>query len=303
MTSPLVTACGPAEAPPAPPTVAWLLHDAAERLGAAGIATPRQDAEALLADVLGTTRLGLYTTGSGSVSSARRAAFEALVARRARHEPVQYLLGEAEFAGLVLAIVPGVFIPRPETEALVDRALALGPPAPSTVLDLCAGSGAIACALAMRRPDWSVWAVEQAWSAAACARANVRRLGLDRRVQVIEGDLFGPLAGRVPAGEVDLVVANPPYLAASIVPTLPVEVREWEPRGALDGGPDGLSVIRRLLAEAPAWLRPGGHLLVELGEEQGPATRKLVRAAGRYAEALVHRDFRGCERVLEARRG
>jgi release factor glutamine methyltransferase len=99
-----------------------------------------------------------------------------------------------------------------------------------------------------------------------------------------------------------LVVANPPYLAAAIVPTLPVEVREWEPRGALDGGPDGLSVIRRLLAEAPAWLRPGGHLLVELGEEQGPATRELVRAAERYAEALVHRDFRGCERVLEARR-
>ena len=102
---------------------------AAERLGAAGIATPRQDAEALLADVLGTTRLGLYTTGCASVSGARRAAFEALVARRARHEPVQYLLGEAEFAGLVLAIGPGVFIPRPETEALVDRALALGPPA------------------------------------------------------------------------------------------------------------------------------------------------------------------------------
>jgi len=291
----------PAVATPGP-TVATTLRDAGERLAATGLATARQDAEALLARALGTTRLGLYTTGRASVPGAARAAFEALVARRARHEPLQHLLGEAEFCGLVLELGPGVFIPRPETEALVDRALALGPPGVATVLDLCTGSGAIACVLGTRRPGWTVWAVEQARPAVDCARANVRRLGLDGRIRVREGDLFEPLRGAVPAGTADLVVANPPYLATPIVPALPVEVRDWEPRDALDGGSDGLDVIRRLLAQAPEWLRPGGGLLVEIGEEQGPMALAFIAAGGRYAEALVHRDFHGWERVLEARR-
>jgi release factor glutamine methyltransferase len=298
MTPAVVATPGPTVAP----TVTMTLRTAGERLGRAGIATARQDAEVLLARVLGTTRLGLYTTGHVSVPGAARATFEWLVARRAGHEPLQYLLGEAEFCGIVLELGPGVFIPRPETEALVDRALALRPPAAATVLDLCTGSGAIACALGQRHPEWTVWAIEQAAPAADCARANVRRLGLEGRVRVLEGDLFGPLRGRVPAGAVDLVVANPPYLAAPILPALSVEVRDWEPRAALDGGADGLDVMRRLLGEAPEWLRPGGGLLVEIGEEQGPAAHALVRADGRYAEAHVHRDFRGCERVLEARR-
>jgi release factor glutamine methyltransferase len=285
------------------PTVAGILRAGGDRLAAAGLATARQDAEVLLARALGTTRLGLYTNGQAPVSGPGGAVFEALVARRARHEPVQYLLGEAEFCGLVLALGPGVFIPRPETEALVERALALGPPEEATVLDLCTGSGAVACALATRRPGWTVWAVEQAPQVAHCARANVRRLGLEGRVRVREGDLFEPLRGSVAAGAADLVVANPPYLATPILPALPVEVRDWEPQAALDGGPDGLDVIRRLLAEAPEWLRAGGTLLAEIGEEQGPTALALTAAAGRYeAEALVHRDFRGCERVLEARR-
>lgn len=283
-------------------TVSATLRLARERLDRAGIATARQDAEVLLAGVLGTTRLGLYTTARRPVPEATRATFAALVARRAGHEPVQYLLGEAEFCDIRLELGPGVFVPRPETEALVDRALALLPPTAATVLDLCTGSGAIACALGRRRPEWTLWAVDQAAPAADCARANVRRLGLDGPVHVLEGDLFGPLSGRVSAGTVDLIVANPPYLAAPILPTLPLEVRAWEPRAALDGGEDGLDVIRRLLGEAPDWLRPGGSLLVEIGEEQGPAARALLRADERYAEALVHRDFRGHERVLEARR-
>jgi release factor glutamine methyltransferase len=284
------------------PTVAAALRTAARRLDEAGIATARQDAEALLARALETTRLGLHTTGRAPVSGATLEAFEALVARRARHEPVQYLLGETEFCGLVLAVGPGVFIPRPETEELVNRALALGPSEAATVLDLCAGSGAIACALAVRRPGWTVWAIEQAAPAAAYARVNVQRLGLDTRVRVLDGDLFAPLAGRVPAGAADLVVANPPYLAAPLLPALPAEVRDWEPPGAIDGGADGLAVIRRLLAEAPAWLCPGRVALVEIGEEHGPAVVALVGADPRYAEVVVRRDFLGRDRVLEARR-
>lgn len=284
------------------PTVAQVLVAAAARLGAAGLATPRQDAEALLARALRTTRLGLYTVGREAVPDAGLATFETLLARRLRHEPVQYLLGEAEFCGLVLAVGPGVFIPRPETEALVERALALGPRDAATVLDLCTGSGAIACALGAQRPGWTVWAVEQAAPALACARGNVGRLGLAARVRVVEGDLFAPLAARMRAAGADLIVANPPYLDTPMLPGLPVEVRDWEPRAALDGGPDGLIVIRRLLREAPTWLRPGGAALIEIGHEHGPAVMALVGGDPRYAGARLHRDFRDRDRVLELRR-
>jgi release factor glutamine methyltransferase len=284
------------------PTVATILREAGARLVAAGLPTARQDAEALLARVLGTTRLGLYTAGPAVVSGQAREELEGLVVRRCRHEPIQYILGETEFCGLRLELGPGVFVPRPETEALVDRALALGPPGPATVLETCTGAGAIACALAMRRLVWTVWAVDRVDSAVECAWANVRRLGLEARVHVRAGDLFAPIREAVSPGAADLVVANPPYLATPILPTLPAEVREWEPQGALDGGVDGLDVIRRLLAEAAAWLRPAGWLLLEIGEEQGAAILGLVAADGRYAEARVLRDYRGCERVLEVRR-
>jgi release factor glutamine methyltransferase len=284
------------------PRVFAVLRDATARLGAAGISTARQDAELLLARALGTTRLALYTGGADPVPARIRRAFGALVARRLRHEPVQYLLGEAEFCGLALAVGPGAFIPRPETEELVARALALAMPATAVAVDLCAGSGAIACALAAGRPGWTVWAVERAPAAAAWARANAGRLGVAGRLHVVEGDLFAPLAGRVAAGTVDLIVANPPYLASAELPGLPGEVRDWEPRSALDGGPDGLAVARGVLAGAPGWLRAGGHLLVEIGEAHGSAVTALAAEDGRYAGVAVHRDFRGRERVLQARR-
>lgn len=293
---------GPATLPVAPPVVA-LLRAATARLRAAGIATARQDAEALLAHVLGTTRLGLYLEPRWrAVPAAAAVAFEALVARRARQEPFQYLVGAAEFCGLRLAVGPGVFIPRPETEGLVEHALAGAPEGPAAVLDLGTGSGAVACALAVRRPAWAVWAVEQAPAAVAWARTNVRQLGLAGRVRVVEGDLFAPLAGLGLEGTVTLIVANPPYLAAGVLPTLPAEIREWEPRGALDGGEDGLALVRRVVAAAPPWLRPGGRLLVEIGEEQEAAVRALAAADGRYGPTVVHPDFRGAPRVLEAPR-
>ncbi len=284
------------------PTVGAVLRDAGARLAQAGIATARQDAEALMARATGSTRLGLYANDRAPMPPGARAAVEALLARRVRHEPLQYLLGETEFAGVTLAVGPGVFIPRPETELVVERALVLGPPGPATVLELCTGSGAIACALVARRPDWTAWAVERGAAVAACARVNVRRLGLDARIRIFEGDLFAPLGAAGLERAADLVVANPPYLATPVLPTLPVEVRDWEPHAALDGGADGLDVIRRLIAAAPDWLRPGGALVLEIGEEQGAAVEALVETDGRYGAAVVRRDFRGCERVLEARR-
>jgi release factor glutamine methyltransferase len=274
------------------------LREATARLEGAGLATARQDAEALLARVLGTDRLDLHLEPNRSLRPPELATFTALLGLRAAHQPLQYLLGEVEFLGLTLRVGPGVFIPRPETEELVGRVLALLDGRAGRAVDLGAGSGAIACALAARRPALRVWAVERSIGALAWARDNVHRLGLAERITVFPGDLWAPLAGRGLEGACDLVVANPPYLASAVIPGLPEEVRAWEPRGALDGGPDGLSVVARIVAGAPAWLRPGGRLVVEIGADQGAAVRRLAAADPRYGPATVWRDFAGRERGL-----
>jgi release factor glutamine methyltransferase len=276
-----------------------VLRDAVDRLHAAGIATARQDAELLLARVLGTTRLALHLEPARQVAPAAVADLEALLARRAGHEPLQYVLGAEEFAGVRLAVGPGVFVPRPETELLVERALALCPDGPALVLDLCTGSGAVACALAVRRPRCAVWAVELSPAAARWARANVEAVGVAGRVRVVEGDLFGPVAQL--AGCSDLVVANPPYIASAARPDLPGEVRDWEPAVALDGGPDGLAVIQRILTDAPRFVRPGGAVLLEIGHDHADRLRAHLASDPRYDCPVFHRDLLGYERVLEVR--
>lgn len=275
-----------------------LLRAAVARLAAAGLATARQDAELLLARALGISRLALQVEPGRPVPPPARRVFEALLERRLGHEPLQYLLGEAELGGLTLAVGPGVFIPRPETEVLVRCALADG--TPRRAVDLCTGSGAVACALARRRPGLRVWGVEREAAARAWAETNVRRLGLADRVTLLAGDLWAPLAG-LPR-DWDLVVANPPYLTRATVAALPAEIRAFEPRAALDGGTDGLEVVARIVAGAPDHLRPGGRLLVEIGADQGAAVRGLVAATGRYAGTVVHADHTGADRVVEARR-
>jgi release factor glutamine methyltransferase len=274
-----------------------VLRDAVGRLRAAGIATAQQDGELLLARVIGTTRLGLHLEPSREIDGDRLAELEALVARRARHEPLQYILGTDEFHGLGLALGPGVFIPRPETERLVERALAVCPDGPAVILDLCAGSGAVACALAAHRPRCTVWAAELSPAAARWARRNTVRLGLADRVHVVEGDLFAPVADL--GGACDLVVANPPYIPGPVLGRLPEEVRAWEPWLALDGGPDGLAVVDRILADAPRFARAGGWLLLEIGDEHAAPLRARLAADARYGMPVFHRDVSGTERVLE----
>lgn len=279
--------------------VGAVLREATGRLREAGIATARQDAELLLARALGATRLALHLAPERSVEPETLRRFEALLARRAGHEPLQYILRADEFLGLRIAVGPGVFIPRPETELLVERALARCPEGPAVALDLCAGSGVVACGLAARRPQLTVWAVELSHEAAAWARANTSRLGLADRVRVLEGDLFAPLGGLDLAGRCDLVVANPPYLAGATLAELPAEVRVWEPALALDGGPDGLAVIGRILAEAPRFARPGGRLLLEIGHDHADRLRAHLAGDARYGAPAFHRDFLGYERVLD----
>ncbi|HUO63928.1 MAG TPA: peptide chain release factor N(5)-glutamine methyltransferase [Terriglobales bacterium] len=280
-------------------TVASLLSEAADRFTQAGLECARQDALRLLASVLGGDGLVLYVEPRRPVDADASASFRALVERRAAHEPVQHILGFEEFRGLRIAVTPDVLIPRPETEGLVERALELLADRPGAlVADIGTGSGAIACALAAARPDLEVLAVDQSLGALAVASDNVRALGLTSRVRLLAGDLFGPLASL--SGSLDMVVANPPYCPSGVIPTLPVEVKRFEPHLALDGGPDGMRVLRRTVVEAPAFLRPGAWLVMEIGEEQAGPLASLMAAEG-FSHIGARRDLRGVERYIEGR--
>jgi len=280
-------------------TVAALLAEGTACLSAAGLECARQDALRLLAAAIGTDPLSLYVEPRRPVNAEQAASFRALVARRVGHEPVQHLLGFEEFRGLQIAVTPDVLIPRPETEGLVERALELlAGRRGALVADIGTGSGAIACALAAARPDLEVLAVDQSLGALAVASDNVRSLGLSARVRLLAGDLFGPLAPL--GGSLDMIVANPPYIPTGIIPTLPAEVERFEPHLALDGGPDGMRVLRRIVAEAAGFLRPGAWLVMEIGEEQAGPLASLMAAEG-FSRIGAHRDLRGVERYIEGR--
>ena len=280
-------------------TAASLLAEGTRRLALAGLDCAGQDALRLMAEALGTDRLAVYVEPRRAVGDRAAARFRALVDRRAAHEPVQHILGFEEFRGLKIEVTPDVLIPRPETEGLVVRALELLADRPGAVVaDIGTGSGAIACALAVSRPDLEVLAVDQSLGALAVASDNVRALGLSPRVRLLAGDLFGPLASL--GGGLDMVVANPPYCPSGVIPTLPAEVERFEPRLALDGGPDGMRVLRRIIAEAPRFLRPGAWLLMEIGEEQAGSLASLMAAEG-FSRIGARRDLRDVERYIEGR--
>jgi release factor glutamine methyltransferase len=272
-----------------------LLAEAARALTAAGIPTARPDAEWLLADLLGVDRVALYA-GEPEVGEPDAARYAALVARRAGHEPLQHLLGWEEFRGLRLRVAPAVLIPRPETELLVEWALALTPPG-GTVADVGTGSGCIACALVAERPDVRVIASDGSSAALAVAAENVRALGLEGAVTLRAGECLEPLSRTAP---VDLLVSNPPYIPSEVIASLPREVREWEPRAALDGGEDGMTLSRRIIAGAPAVLRAGGALLLEIGEGQAEPLATAMILAG-FRDVSTRRDLRGVERLIAGR--
>jgi release factor glutamine methyltransferase len=225
-------------------------------------------------------------------------ALRAMVARRAAGEPLQYVIGWAPFGPLRLAVGPGVFVPRPETEGLADRAAtrlrAAG--GPRVAVDVCTGSGAIACFLAAEVPGARVLATELDPGALAWARPNAERY----RVELLAGDLDAPLPPEL-AGRVDVLCANVPYVPSGAIATMPRDVRDHEPRLALDGGPDGLDVLRRLVARAGHWLAPGGGLLCEIGEDQAQVAAALLTAA-ELAEVAVHPDLVGRDRIVEGTR-
>jgi release factor glutamine methyltransferase len=241
-------------------------------------------------------RAELYARFAESPSPTESETAESLIGRRLRHEPAAYLMGRREFYGLDVTVAPGVLIPRPDTETLVEEALAialsLGETHPA-IADVGCGSGAIAVALAVNLPRAALFAIDTAQRALEITRLNAERHGVADRIEVLEGDLLAPLRGPV-----DLIAANLPYVMSSEIPTLEPEVRSYEPREALDGGDDGLDVIRRLLDAAPSSLRSGGAVLLEIDPRQvASATAYAGRALPGAAVRLV-KDLTGRDRVL-----
>lgn len=262
--------------------------------------SPRLDAELLLGHILGCKRIDLYTMYDAEVGDADRARFRELVRRRAAGCPVAYLVGEREFYSLGFIVRPGVLIPRPETERLVEEAIAFA--RTSTVhrfLDLGAGSGAIAVALAREIPEARGVAVDLSPDALAVAAENARRHSVSDRVDFRKSNLFEDLAGEA---SFDLIVSNPPYVAEEEWAGLPSSVRDYEPRLALDGGPMGLGVLRRIVAECADYLRPRGRLLLEIGADQEDAARALFDAAPGLRLGPTIRDYANLPRVLFADR-
>ncbi len=272
------------------PDVATALREGAAVL-AAVTDTPRLEAEVLLAHVTRLARTTLLAHPEQPLSAEEQAHYGDLLARRAAGIPLPYLTGRVEFFGLEFVVTPDVLIPRPETEMLVERALERGP---RTVVDVGTGSGCVAVALAVRLPRARIYATDLSRAALRVAVENARRQGVADRIHFLQADLASPLRGPV-----DLVVSNPPYVAEEEWASLPESVREHEPRLALDGGPGGLRVIRRLLADAARLLRPGGVLLVEIGAGQGTDATVLARAAFPQARIRIHPDMAGRDRILE----
>ncbi|RZU32870.1 peptide chain release factor N(5)-glutamine methyltransferase [Blastococcus saxobsidens] len=278
-----------------------LVTGAAGRLAEAGVESPRVDAELLLAHVLGVPRTRLLTLDDVADDAVAR--FGALVDQRADRVPLQHLTGRAPFRYLELAVGPGVFVPRPETEHLVTWALGqLAGIAEPVVVDLGSGSGAIALSIAHEHPGARVTAVERDPGALEWTRHNARARSAagDTPVEVVVGDMTDPQLLRTLDGTVDLVVSNPPYVPDGA--RVPREVADHDPPLALWGGPDGLDVVRGLVVTAARLLRPGGGLGIEHADQQGASVPSVVRAHGGYARIEDHPDLAGRARFTTAHR-
>jgi release factor glutamine methyltransferase len=265
------------------------LGGAVDALEAAGVDSPRLDAELLLGEATGWDRARLAAAPEAGVPAAAARRFGETVRRRLRREPLAYILGRKGFRRIVLEVDRRVLIPRPETELLVELALEL---APRRVLDLGTGSGAVALAVADELPECEVVATDTSAAALAVARANALRLGLADRVELVEAML------PTDRGELDLVVANLPYVAESEWGELEPEVTDWEPREALLGGPDGLDVLRTAIPAA-AGIAPA--LALEIGVGQGPAVSELLLEAG-FGAIETRPDLAGIPRIVWGRR-
>lgn len=283
-------------------TIGRLIPWAAQYLAKYQVAAPRLSGELMLAQVLGCTRVDLYLRHEQPLNPEELAAFKALLLRRRAQEPLAYILGRREFYGLDLLVGPGVLVPRPESEHLVEEALRrLKDQQSPRLLDLCTGSGAVALACLDHHPGLTAVGVDISPAALDFARRNGARLGLEGRVTWLLGDLWEPLAAA--GGFFEVITANPPYVRQDDWAGLSPEVKDFEPRGALVAGAGGLEVIEQILQGARAFLRAHGWLLVEMGAGQAAQARGLARGVGIYQTVETVKDLAGIERVLVCQRG
>jgi release factor glutamine methyltransferase len=292
-------------------TIRETLAEGTASLAAAGIENPGLDSSLLLAEVLKTSRSSLIAAGNDPVSQESVAAFRQLIKRRQSGECTAYILGRKEFYGLEFLVNPSVLVPRPDTETLVetvlnkigtgDWGLGTGEERPSKqplrVLDLCTGSGAIAIALKHTMSELEVWATDISTEALETAKTNAGRLLPPDSIRFYQGDLYDALPPRTPNPEPrTLIISNPPYIPSAEIPSLSPEVR-MEPALALDGGNDGLHIIRKIVSRAPEFIRKGGSLLLEADPRQMAVIASLYKEAG-FSDIQTHKDLSGRERVI-----
>ena len=283
-----------------------LLSWTAEYFAKHGVEEARLDSELLLAKALGVERIMLYAGFERVVSPEELARFREMVRQRAAGRPAKYIIGRTEFRSLQFAVDERVLIPRPETELLVERALAvLGESAEGDfqlMVEIGTGSGAIAVAVAANFAEANIIATDESAGAVEVARANAKTNGVEGRIEFLRGDLFEPLSPLALEGRVDLIVSNPPYVSEVQWKKLPREIREHEPKAALAAGPEGIEMLKRLIVEAPQYLRSGGTLLLEMDPEQRGDVERIVSESGDYDSLDFHQDYGRLWRVAQLSR-
>lgn len=291
---------------PSPPewTILKLLKWATSYFRSRDIESPRASAEILLAHALNLQRIDLYLRYDQPLDGDELNRFKVLLKRRAKREPVAYIVGRKGFWELDLKVTGDVLIPRPETECLVERALEIVSAASTVtgqrIIDLGTGSGAIILALASQQPDQLYFASDASLKAIEIARDNARRLHLAEHVCFFGGDWFAPLGPE--SGCFDLIVSNPPYIRSGELEGLQPEIVDYEPAHALNGGSDGLASLGRIIDQAHQYLKPGGMLLVEIGHEQQTAVHRITQQCGQYDQFKCTLDYGGRDRVVEMRK-
>jgi release factor glutamine methyltransferase len=280
-------------------TVLEAIQKSTEFLGKKNVASPRLQTELLLAHLLKMPRLKLYLNFDRALTPAETDALRELVKRRGQHEPLQHIVGSTSFCGLEMTVNHHALIPRPETEMLAEfgwQFLATGHRPPATALDFGTGTGCIAIALAAKIPNAKITALDISAEALALAKANAARNQVAERIEFFLGDGFAAL---VAEKQFDLIISNPPYIASAEIATLDPEVRDFDPRAALDGGADGLGFYRRLAKEAKQFLKPPGKIMLEFGDGQADAIKTIFKTEKWIVEA-VREDYSQRARILIA---
>lgn len=278
-----------------------------ELLNAAAAKIPILDAELLLVHVLNQSgmdfnRIKLLTQSQYLIDKPTAERYLKLIDERSKGKPVQYITNRQEFMGLELYVAEGVLIPRPDTEIIVERAIRLaeGIERP-VIIDMCTGSGAIAVSLARYIPDARVWAVDVSDSAIECCSINVNRFGLENRISIVKSDLFANIEDEGLIGNTDILVSNPPYIDSAVIMELDINVRDYEPHLALDGGKGGLVYYRRIIDDSVEFIKDNGILAFEVGYDQGGKVKNLMEESG-YYDLNIEKDLAGYDRCVWGRK-